>query len=105
MPHGIISYSREEDRASVEQMLSRLYQVLCDSSLFEMKSVKVRAQSYWTLTGMPQSYHVEVKILSGRTVDQRATLAKAIHVQLIPLASGCPLSIEITEMERSVYQS
>ena len=90
-------------------MLARVFAGAMASGLFEAdgSDIKVRTISYGTYaTGTQASdfVHVIVRILSGRTLEQRQMLSASVLAQLQSLAlPGCSLTVEVVDMERASY--
>ncbi|MCK9259251.1 MAG: 5-carboxymethyl-2-hydroxymuconate Delta-isomerase [Azoarcus sp.] len=106
MPHCIIEHSAGLDS---DQLVSEVFTAALNSGLFEEdgSDIKVRALSYGSyLTGPQKSafIHVELKILSGRTLEQRSHLSSTVVAQLRALGfSGTSITVEVVEMERGSY--
>lgn len=106
MPHCIVEHSASLDAAL---LLPLVFSGTVQSGLFEADGadIKVRAISYqYYLTGLAQSdfVHVVLRILSGRTVEQKQLLAKSVLAQLQSRKLvGCSLTVEVVEMDRTSY--
>ena len=106
MPHCIIEHSPDFDS---DQLVSEIFTAALNSGLFdpEGKDIKVRAQSFGSYLTGPQKtgfIHVVLKILSGRTLEQRSHLASTVVAQLRALGfSDISITAEVVEMERGSY--
>ncbi len=110
MPHVIIEHT-ESIAPAVRQsgLLKNVHLVVVNSGLFSADAVKSRAVSYqdvcWGKNAVPAEFaHVTVKILSGRTTEQKQQLSKAVFDAL---AAALPdvqkLSVDIHDMEKDTY--
>lgn len=109
MPHCIIEYSESlEKQVSVQQLQQAVYNGAVASGLFQPEDIKVRAHAYqhWYLNAPQQHFiHITARILSGRTLNQRETLASELLSAMSVLAlSQSSVTVEITEMERDSYR-
>lgn len=108
MPHCIIEYSKSlESEVEPSRLLNSVFEGALNSQLFEAADIKTRAlpfNHYMSGTIRQSFVHVTAKILSGRNVEQRNSLAKSILDQLSELFfSEVSLTVEICEIERSSY--
>jgi len=108
MPHCIIEYANQPELIShVDAFIDGVFQGALSSQLFEAEHIKIRAMAfdhYQVGEGDKSFVHVMAKILSGRTLEQRQTLANCILEQL----NFCELknisyTVEVIEMERASY--
>lgn len=106
MPHCIIECSATLDG---DILTSKVYQGTLDSMLFEPdgSDIKVRALSYnsYIVGGCKTDFvHVTIKILSGRSLLQKAVLSKSIQAKLSELDLVlCSITIEVVDIERASY--
>ena len=106
MPHCIVEHS---ESLNSELILPLVFLGAMESELFEIdgSDIKVRAIVYHSyLTGLEKSdfIHVTLKILSGRTVEQKQVLSKSVLVQLQRLElKNCSLTVEVMDIERVSY--
>ena len=108
MPHCIIEYSNDlETEVETSTLLSSVYNAALESELFFENDIKVRALAfkYFTIGQTWQKFiHVTVKILSGRTLEQRKALSQLILNKLKNLVSNSvSLSVEIAELDKESY--
>jgi len=106
VPHCIVEHS---ESLNSELILPLVFLGAMESELFEIdgSDIKVRAIVYHSyLTGLEKSdfIHVTLKILSGRTVEQKQVLSKSVLVQLQRLElKNCSLTVEVMDIERVSY--
>jgi len=106
MPHCIIEHS---STINAEDLLKPVFEGALKSSLFDKNGndIKVRTVSYTHyLTGTEKSdfIHVIIKILSGRTTQQKLLLSETIinEVKLLNI-SHCSITVEVVDIERETY--
>ena len=116
MPHAIIEYSESITQNTAQntaqkltpaQLLSVVYESTLASELFNKTDIKVRAIPYAShQSGADHTdfIHVTLKILAGRTVEQRNHLSKRVLKELstLPLTS-VSLSVEVCNIETASY--
>ncbi len=113
MPHCILEYSAGVARKiSKLSLLEAVFQGAQDSALFADNDIKTRAICFddyscganlQDLEGH-EFLHVEIKILAGRNIAQRASLSQQVLNRLSLLAiSNLSMSVQITEIERESY--
>ncbi|MFW0754517.1 5-carboxymethyl-2-hydroxymuconate Delta-isomerase [Pseudomonas sp. H11T01] len=106
MPHCIIECSATLDG---DMLTSKVHQGTLDSMLFEPdgSDIKVRALTYhsYIVGGFKTDFvHVTVKILSGRSLLQKAVLSKSIQAKLSELdLVSCSITVEVVDIERASY--
>jgi 5-carboxymethyl-2-hydroxymuconate isomerase len=106
VPHCIVEHSATLDS---ELILPLVFSGAMKSGLFEDdgSDIKVRALAYRSyLTGPEKSdfVHVALKILSGRTPEQKQVLSKSVLAQLQRLETHkCSLTVEVVDMDRDSY--
>lgn len=106
MPHCIVEHSAS---LNSELILPLVFSGAMESELFEIdgSDIKVRAIIYHSyLTGPEKTdfIHVTLKILLGRTVEQKQVLSKSVLSQLQKLElKSCSLTVEVMDIERASY--
>ena len=106
MPHCIVEHSAS---LNSELILPLVFSGAIESGLFEIdgSDIKVRAIVYHSyLTGPEKSdfIHVTLRILSGRTVEQKKMLSNSVLSQLQKLELRvCSLTVEVLDIERASY--
>lgn len=108
MPHCIIEYSKDlEKEISPQTMIEKTYQGALDTNLFISSDIKTRAiafEHYQTGNLKENFIHINIKVLSGRTAEQRKVLSNSVlyqfkDVQIQPLS----ITVEISELEKESY--
>ncbi|NDL72023.1 5-carboxymethyl-2-hydroxymuconate Delta-isomerase [Vreelandella alkaliphila] len=106
MPHCIVEHSASLDG---ELILPLVFSGAMKSALFEAdgSDIKVRSIAYQRyLTGQAASdfVHVVLKILAGRTLEQKKMLSTSVLAQLkkLELPRGS-LTVEVVDIERASY--
>lgn len=106
MPHCIIEHSKNIDG---ELLVEKVFSSVLESKLFESdgSDIKVRSLSFDSfITGSKKSdfIHVALKILSGRTADQKSRLSHAVADNLSNIDySNISITIEVIDIERESY--
>ena len=109
MPHCVIEYARPlADTCDLNELLRRVHQAAFDSGLFSLDDIKTRALAvdhYLTGDGTGDFVHIDLKILDGRSPEQKRGLSQLV----LEAASGyladrvASCSVEVSEMERVSY--
>ncbi|WDE04315.1 5-carboxymethyl-2-hydroxymuconate Delta-isomerase [Thalassomonas viridans] len=106
MPHNIIEYSSELE-PDIENIMQAVHLGSVNSALFDEQDIKTRALPYRHANlGQDSKFfiHVQAKILSGRSPEQKSLLSDAILQQLIQLElSAISLTVEILDIDKSSY--
>lgn len=110
MPHCIVEHSAN---LSSSELMPLVFEAVRDSGLFEAdgSDIKVRAipyQDYLVGTGggtrTVDFIHIELKILSGRTPEQKQHLSRGVLEQIKTLAlQPCSMTVEVVDMDRASY--
>jgi len=106
MPHCVVEHSANFDS---DLLVREVFSAALGAGLFEPdgSDIKVRALSYSSyLTGPRKSdfIHVVLKILSGRTPQQRSTLSNAVANRLAALGYiDTSITVEVVEIDRDSY--
>lgn len=108
MPHCIVEYSETlRSRLSPSKLVQSVYESALKSGLFEGPDIKTRALVYQDfLTGAaPADFiHVTIRILSGRTDEQKQSLSSAVLTGLTDLSpAGVSLTVEVADIHRNSY--
>jgi len=108
MPHCIVEYSANiTENLPVEQLMHAVYKGANQSELFTAADIKVRACAYndFYLPGAEQVFvHVNLKVLSGRDLSQRKSLAESVSNQLERLGiDAAAITVEVTNIEKESY--
>jgi 5-carboxymethyl-2-hydroxymuconate isomerase len=106
VPHCIVEHSAS---LNAEILLPLVFKGALHSELFEAdgSDIKVRAiayNSYLTGTTTTDFVHVVMKILSGRTAQQKIMLSQSVLTQLQKLElQPCSITIEVMDIDRASY--
>ncbi len=106
MPHCVIEHSADIDGLV---LLKPVYDGTLASGLFDAsgKDIKVRAIAYdnYKVGEMLASFiHVSLKILSGRSDEQKSMLSEAVLSELQQLAiSDSSMTVEVLDIDRASY--
>ena len=113
VPHCTLEYSDNLTDFAAGQMLAALNAGLLASGLFaeaDIKSRAVRLEQFAVgVAPAPRAFvHLTLSVLSGRSVDERAALARRALAVLeagcsAPAATELQLSVDVAEMERATY--
>lgn len=108
MPHFIVDCSQGILRLrSEEEILERLHRAVHATGLFEASDIKVRVNAFRTYAvggGKDDFIHVFSHIMQGRTVAQRADLAKRIVGALADLFPAIDrIATNVAEFEQATY--
>ncbi|MGY8873142.1 MAG: 5-carboxymethyl-2-hydroxymuconate Delta-isomerase [Pseudomonadales bacterium] len=108
MPHCIIEYSEGlEASTDPTHLINAVFQGALSSTLFTESDIKTRAlcyKHYQTGSKQEEFVHVSLKILSGRTIEQRHNLSETVLKGLQTLElSDVSLTVEVCNMEKSSY--
>lgn len=106
MPHCVIEHAKD---VLPEPVLKAVFEGALASNLFAEggKDIKVRAVpvEHFVSGGEEKRFvHVALKILSGRTLEQKQTLSNEVLNQLkaLPL-SDISLTVEVIDIDRESY--
>ncbi|MGB0935152.1 MAG: 5-carboxymethyl-2-hydroxymuconate Delta-isomerase [Alphaproteobacteria bacterium] len=108
MPHIVIEHSKGmEPNIAKRDFFTSFIEILVINSDFERESIKVRSISFESFLGAQDHFvHVNVKMLSGRTLEQKDQISyavgeflKAAFVKIESLS----ITVEVTEIEKRSY--
>ncbi len=106
MPHCIIEYSKDIN-IEPTTLINAVYKGALHSELFEDDHIKTRTTAYehYQKGALKEKFvHVTAKILSGRNLEQRKMLSKAILSEVAKLdINAVTLTVEIVELEKESY--
>jgi len=109
MPHCIIECSENiGEKSDLNELIKRAYQGILNSNLFEKQDIKTRLlvfENYQIGDKRTDFIHITIKILSGRTIEQKKKLSKSIltefeNINIKPLS----ITIEVMEIETQSYE-
>ena len=107
MPHCIIEHS---PNISPDGLMHAVFNGALHSQLFlpDGADIKVRAIAYQNFKlgdGKASFVHVIVKILAGRTDEQKQRLSQEIIKKLSDLGhQDISITVEVVDIERQIYQ-
>jgi len=109
MPHCIIEYSSGiADQVSISDLVEAAYRGALSSGLFPEYDIKTRAfacQHHQAGSTQDSFVHVTVRLLSGRSDEQKATLSERVLAQIEPiLATVANVGVEICDMDPGSYR-
>lgn len=109
MPHCIIEHSADLAEQSAA-FLRGVHDTVCASELFDCPSVKSRLRVYDAfcagVDAEPESFvHVTIKLLQGRSAEQKKLLAASVvcHLSGLSLPPGVSLTTDIVDMDAVAY--
>ncbi|KGA22394.1 5-carboxymethyl-2-hydroxymuconate Delta-isomerase [Pectobacterium brasiliense] len=106
MPHCIAEHSSDID---VNTLLPAIYHGALESGLFasDGSDIKVRSLAYdsYTTGGVRASFiHVAIKVLSGRTQEQKSSLSNRVLQKIEALElKNLSVTVEVIDMDRLCY--
>jgi 5-carboxymethyl-2-hydroxymuconate isomerase len=115
MPHLILEYSDNLEMPVVaEEIFKPLHAALVEFQPIKLADIKSRAipcENYYIGAGTPESVfvHLTVKILTGRSIEERRKMSQRMLGLLEELFAGalakqpCDITVDICEMERQSY--
>ncbi|MCW8914529.1 MAG: 5-carboxymethyl-2-hydroxymuconate Delta-isomerase [Magnetovibrio sp.] len=108
MPHLIIEYAAElESDVDIQQLAKTAFDGAVASKLFTPANIKSRAhpvQAYWIGGKKVPFVHVNVKLLPGRTNEQKKTLTTSVFDAIKKLVGDAvKVSVEANDIEADVY--
>lgn len=108
MPHCIINYTRDvEQKIDIEKLLNVAFDAVDSSGLFSRASIKARAIGFDIFqSGQDRDdyIHIDLKILSGRTAEQKKTLSDhMINSLALFVGDTKSLTVDIIDMETEAY--
>ena len=107
MPHGVIEHGGLTEE-KIEQVMEAVFHGCRDSGLFLDQDIKVRAITYtsFMLPSVLSSFvHVSLKIIAGRTPDQKRALSKHVFDRLCSLQlKACSITVEVCDIDGNSYQ-
>ena len=106
MPHCIVEHSHD---LSANSLVDKVYQGAVASELFSIEGsdIKVRSipYSHYKTGSVDISFvHVTVRILPGRTAEQKSKLSSLVleHVKQT-VSARCSLSVEVVDIDGDSY--
>jgi len=108
MPHCVVEYSESLfDTIEIEQLLSTVHIAIKQTQLFDEKTIKIRAipYSHYLIANQHRSFiAMTIKILAGRTEQQKRLLAEAVLAELTEMKLDCySITVEVIEIQAGTY--
>lgn len=108
MPHLVIEYAEKlEDHISIPALVSAAQQAMDQTGLFAPHTIKTRAHAYRHFIAGEKGgsfIHAEVRLLHGRSEQEREALSSAVFNGLCQFADGVPaVTVEVREMDPGCY--
>ena len=110
MPHCIIEYANDlTDLITANEMMDAAFKAMQASTLFETDHIKIRTHEYAYFQRADERknfIHVTVKMLSGRTLEQKQQLASLVSKAIDELpVFGITVTVDIVDMDKECYVS
>ncbi|MGH1349787.1 MAG: 5-carboxymethyl-2-hydroxymuconate Delta-isomerase [Methyloligellaceae bacterium] len=108
MPHCIVEYSSDlSNEFDIEALIETVHHSSLNTGLFAEGSIKCRAAGYpHYLVGAEKKHfiHVTIKILAGRTIEQKMQLGQLVQKDITNLVnSSASVSVEIVDLAVDAY--
>ena len=108
MPSCIIEYSNGLSKnLSADRLVELVHQTTFDSGLFEIDDIKTRAyctDNYMVGYGHSEFIHVTVKLMPGRSLDEKKSLTLSIAQEVSELSlPQTSITVQAEEIERETY--
>lgn len=108
MPHCIVEYSQNlEQEVAPADWLEAVKNACIASQLFSVEDIKLRSLPFknYISAGPEDAFvHVTIRLLSGRSSEQKKDLSERILASLLSLpVSNISLSVEMRDMDRDCY--
>ena len=105
MPHCIVEHS---DNFEPSILMESVFKGALSSGLFQYKDIKVRAMPYlhFQLGNKRNAFiHVSLKILSGRSAQQKQSLSQGVLEVLLTLGfNSASITVEVIDIDKASYQ-
>lgn len=110
MPHVIIEHTESvSGRMHKANVLAEVHRAMVNTGIYAPEAIKSRTlvhnETCWGAQAMPVEFvHVEVRILAGRTIEQRQETARAVFAVLQQhFPESVRQSVNIHEMVKETY--
>lgn len=108
MPHCIIEVAQEiQNKINENELINAVLEGTVESVLFDKEDIKIRLlpfNQHVCGDNKIDFIHVTVKILSGRTTEQKKALSELVLSALTKLKiTQVSLTVEVMEIERATY--
>lgn len=108
MPHAIIEHSDlDEIGISSPVLLQSVSGAMSESALFDLEDIKVRRHACDAMLNGTNNFsfiHVQLRIMPGRTTEQKASLSSGVLAAISALEGQArSTSVEVVDIDRSTY--
>ena len=108
MPHFVVDCSQGVLQSrSEEQIIEHIHRIAFSTGLFDEDDIKVRVNPFavYSVGNKRADFmHVFSSIMEGRTIEQRANLARLIVGELVSMFPGVAnIAVNVDEFERATY--
>lgn len=108
MPHLIIEYAAPlKQEIDIQELVDATFDAAKASDLFGTKAIKVRAIPIdaFNTGGTNQAFiHVNIKLLPGRTMEQKKALSERVLANLTAnVKEDVAISVEINDLDADSY--
>ena len=108
MPHALVEFS-DLATIGVEEgtILDAVFDGMQTSGLFGLEDIKVRSHPVSMTRNGSDNFsfiHVQLRIMPGRTVEQKADLSERVRANLCAMPGQArSTSVEVVDIDRAVY--
>ncbi len=108
MPHCVLEYARPAlHDTDLPSLLPEIHDIVAQSELFAPANIKCRAipVDHYLISGEIKLFvHLSVRILPGRTNEQKTGLSTNLHTLLKDRLPGVPsISVEVIDIHKESY--
>ena len=108
MPHLIIEYAKPlAQDTDIQGLVDAVFDAAPASELFDPKAIKVRATGIdaYSTAGTDQAFiHVDIKLLPGRSSEQKKALSERVLDKVLSIVSDTvAVSVEINILDKDTY--
>jgi 5-carboxymethyl-2-hydroxymuconate isomerase len=108
VPHFVIEYSQGLERSiDLNVLMQTVRDAAVDAQVMKLEDIKIRAISYrhyFLADGGSGFVHTTVRLLAGRTSEQKRRLSSLVRAYLARLLPGVhSISVDIVDMDPDVY--
>ena len=108
MPHCVIEYTRNvEAEINITNLLNIAFEGVASSGHFSREAIKARAVAfdiYKSGLNRDDYIHIKLRILSGRTTEQKKQISDHMINHLLPhVGNTKSLTVEIIDMDIASY--
>jgi len=108
MPHCVIEYSKPlGNLVSESQLMNLVFDGALSSQLFDSTTIKCRVigyQSYLSKAKESDFIHITIRILAGRTIEQKSTLSQCVIQNLAGIGlKDLSMTVDVCDIETQCY--